>query len=139
MSGKGYSSLFVSHGAPTLPISDVPARAFLSGLGSTLPRPRAIVALSPHWLAGGVEIKSPERYRTWHDFGGFPEELYDIQYTPAGEPAVAARVLELLRLPDFTIPLRRIQGRRNLHDRNVRGRKHQHQRHPDAVIEARVG
>ncbi len=97
MSGKGYSSLFISHGAPTLPISDIPAREFLSRLGPALPRPRAIVALSPHWLAGGIEIKSPERYRTWHDFGGFPEELYRLQYAPQGEPAVAARVLELLR------------------------------------------
>jgi len=92
-----WSSLFISHGAPTLPISDIPARGFLSGLGPALARPRAIVALSPHWMADGIEIKSPERYRTWHDFGGFPEELYRLQYTPAGEPAVAARVLELLR------------------------------------------
>ena len=92
-----YSSLFLSHGAPTLPISDIPARDFLRELGGTLPRPRAIVALSPHWVTAGVEVKSPARYRTWHDFGGFPEELYQIQYTPEGEPAVAARVLELLQ------------------------------------------
>lgn len=91
------SSLFVSHGAPTLPISDIPARDFLRQLGTGLRRPRAIVALSPHWVTATVEVKSPARYRTWHDFGGFPEELYRIQYMPAGEPAVAARVLELLQ------------------------------------------
>jgi 4,5-DOPA dioxygenase extradiol len=97
VSGAGFSSLFISHGAPTLPISDIPARDFLASLGASLPRPRAIVALSPHWLAGGIEVKSPARYQTWHDFGGFPEELYRLQYSPQGDSAVAARVLELLR------------------------------------------
>lgn len=91
-----YASLFVSHGAPTLPISDIPARDFLRKLGEALPRPRAIVALSPHWVTAGVEVKSPVRYSTWHDFGGFPEELYQIQYTPAGDTALARHVLEAL-------------------------------------------
>lgn len=93
----GFSSLFISHGAPTLPISQLPAREFLVQLGQQLPRPRAIVAVSPHWMAGANEVKSPARYRTWHDFGGFPEELYRLQYAPAGEPAVAKRVMELLK------------------------------------------
>ena len=57
-----YSSLFISHGAPTLPISDLPAREFLLQLGQALPRPTAIVALSPHWLTGDLEVKSPTRY-----------------------------------------------------------------------------
>ena len=91
-----YASLFVSHGAPTLPITDIPARAALKHLGTALERPRAIVTLSPHWMTGGVEVKAPKRYQTWHDFGGFPEELYDIQYTPAGDPALAQRVLDLI-------------------------------------------
>ena len=90
---KRWSSLFISHGAPTLPMEDSPARTFLQELGGKLPRPTAIVALSPHWMTRGVEVKSPERFTTWHDFGGFPEELYQIQYTPAGDAALAARVL----------------------------------------------
>ena len=68
----GFASLFVSHGAPTLPISDIPARGFFKDLGILVPHPRAIVALSPHWPTRGIEVKSPARYRTWHDFGGFP-------------------------------------------------------------------
>lgn len=92
-----YSSLFISHGAPTLAISDIPARKFLEGLGRVLRRPRAIVAVSPHWMPGALQVKSPQRYLTWHDFGGFPQELYQLQYTPTGEPAVAARVHELLK------------------------------------------
>lgn len=97
MAATSYVSLFLSHGAPTLPISDVPARAFLQQLGRDLPRPRAIVVLSPHWLTGAVEVKAPARYRTWHDFGGFPEELYELQYTPRGEPDIAQRTLALLQ------------------------------------------
>ncbi len=90
-------SLFISHGAPTLPLEQSPARRFLETLGRDLPRPRAIVALSPHWMTSGIEVKSPPRFKTWHDFGGFQDELYRIRYEPAGEPALAERVLELLR------------------------------------------
>jgi 4,5-DOPA dioxygenase extradiol len=95
------ASLFISHGAPTLPLEDSPARRFLETLGRELPRPKAIVALSPHWLTGRIEVKSPARFKTWHDFGGFPEELYRIRYEPAGESALAPRVLALLREGGF--------------------------------------
>lgn len=94
---KDFSSLFISHGAPTLPISDLPARAFLEGLARELPRPRAIIVQSPHWLTRELEIKAPARYQTWHDFGGFPEALYRIEYTPPGEAGLAARTLDALR------------------------------------------
>ena len=92
-----YASLFISHGAPTLPLEHSPACKFLETLGRGLPRPKAIVALSPHWQTGGIEVKSPSRFDTWHDFGGFPDELYRIRYEPAGDPALARRVLALLR------------------------------------------
>ena len=92
-----FSSLFISHGAPTLPMENSPARRFLESLGQQLPKPSAIVVLSPHWMTRGLEVKSPERFETWHDFGGFPEELYRLKYTPRGEPVLATRVLELLR------------------------------------------
>lgn len=91
-----YSSLFVSHGAPTLPISGLPAREFLAQLGATLPRPRAIVAVSPHWMTRTRAVKSPERYTTWHDFGGFPAELYTLRYEAPGSAGLRADVLHRL-------------------------------------------
>ncbi len=91
-----FSSLFISHGAPTLPISRLPAREFLAGLGGHLPRPRAIVAVSPHWLTRERTVKSPPRFTTWHDFSGFPDELYDLEYAAPGDPRLRDRVRDLL-------------------------------------------
>jgi 4,5-DOPA dioxygenase extradiol len=91
------AALFVSHGSPTLPLDDVPARAFLRGLGPHLPRPRAIVAVSAHTVACGVLVGSAPRMHAVHDFGGFPEALYRLRYDPPGDPALATRVAYRLR------------------------------------------
>lgn len=69
-------SLFVSHGAPTLPLDDCPARQFLSGLGQTLPRPNAILAVSAHWDTDTPAVNRVQVNETIYDFRGFPEALY---------------------------------------------------------------
>jgi len=89
-------SLFVSHGSPTFAIDPGRAGPLLTELGRKLPRPRAIVVLSPHWMTRGVRVASTASPETIHDFGGFPDELYRIQYPAPGSPDVAARVLTLL-------------------------------------------
>jgi len=91
-----FSSLFVSHGAPTLPLSGLPARTFLAELGQQLARPKAIVVVSPHWMTRERAVKSPPRFTTWHDFQGFPEELYTLEYQAPGDARVRDRVRELL-------------------------------------------
>jgi 4,5-DOPA dioxygenase extradiol len=90
-------SLFVSHGAPTLILEDVPARRFLASYGATLPRPDAIVAVSAHDIARGVAVGTSARHTTVHDFYGFPAPLYDLRYEPPGDPALAAEVIAMLR------------------------------------------
>ncbi len=94
-------SLFLSHGAPTLPLTDTPARAFLQELGGKLPRPKAILVISAHWETAIPMVSAVERNDTIHDFGGFPRALYELQYPAAGSPLVAARVSELLRTSGF--------------------------------------
>ncbi len=89
-------TLFLSHGAPTLPLSPSPARDFLAGLAATMPRPRAIVVASAHWETARPEVSAAPHPRTIHDFRGFPEALYRITYAAPGDPALAARVRELL-------------------------------------------
>lgn len=100
---QAFAGLFVSHGAPTLPLEQHPARTFLQELGARLPPPRAIVAMSPHWQTDGLFAKAPPRFETWHDFGGFPDELYRLEYRPPGEPLLRDRVAALLR--DAGMPL----------------------------------
>lgn len=89
-------SLFLSHGAPDLLLSDVPARDFLGELGGKLPRPDAIVIASAHHEARGVTVRAPARFRTWHDFGNFDRRLFDMRYEPEGDAALADEVMRLL-------------------------------------------
>lgn len=88
-------SIFVSHGAPTLVLSDAPARAFLAGLGQQIPRPTGIVAVSAHWTTDLPAVSLVRRPDTIHDFYGFPEELYRLRYDAPGAPALAEKVARL--------------------------------------------
>lgn len=90
-------ALFVSHGAPSLVLEDVPARAFLAGLFGRLPqRPRAILAVSAHWETARPALTAAPRQRAWHDFRGFPEALYRLDYAPPGDPALAEAIADRL-------------------------------------------
>jgi 4,5-DOPA dioxygenase extradiol len=88
-------TIFVSHGAPTLILEDRPARAFLASLGSLLPRPKAIVAVSAHWDTDVPAVSGAHRPSTIHDFYGFPEPLYRLRYDAPGAPELAGRVAAL--------------------------------------------
>ncbi|WP_318246120.1 DODA-type extradiol aromatic ring-opening family dioxygenase [Stappia indica] len=90
-------ALFISHGAPSLPLEDCPARNFLSTLASRLPRPRAIVVMSAHYEAASVRVGASAHPETVHDFRGFPAQLYEMTYPAPGDPALAARIAALLR------------------------------------------
>jgi 4,5-DOPA dioxygenase extradiol len=91
-----FPAVFVSHGAPTLPIEVSPARDFLSGLGKTLGKPEAILVVSAHWETGEAAVSAVVRPETMHDFFGFPQELYRLAYPAPGAPALASRVSKLL-------------------------------------------
>lgn len=89
-------SLFLGHGAPTLALGTQPAAAFLRRLGHELPAPKAVVVVSPHRQGRSFDPGAASQFSAWHDFGGFPEELYELRYDPPGDPALAARVGELI-------------------------------------------
>ena len=71
------------------------SRAFRA-LGENLARPRAILAISAHWYVAGTFLTGDERPRTIHDFGGFPRELYEVQYPAPGDAGLARRAADLL-------------------------------------------
>lgn len=79
-------SLFLSHGSPMLAIEDSAAGRFLDGLGGQLPHPKAIVVASAHFMADRPMLGGHARPHTVHDFGGFPEPLYQIRYPARANP-----------------------------------------------------
>jgi 4,5-DOPA dioxygenase extradiol len=89
-------SLFVSHGAPTFAIEPGLAGPKLTALGHALPRPRAVLVVSPHWMTPSPRVSLASRPQTIHDFGGFDPALYEITYPVEGHPELARRALELL-------------------------------------------
>ncbi|MGC4000849.1 MAG: 4,5-DOPA dioxygenase extradiol [Anaeromyxobacter sp.] len=89
-------ALFLGHGNPMNALEDNAwSRAFRE-LGRALPRPKAILAISAHWYADGTFATGDEQPETIHDFGGFPDALYRIEYPAPGDPALARRTVGLL-------------------------------------------
>jgi 4,5-DOPA dioxygenase extradiol len=97
--------IFVSHGAPTLVLEDIPARDFLAGLGDKVGRPDAIVVASAHWETPAPMVGAPQRFDTIHDFYGFPAAMYQLRYAPAGDRAVAGKVVAALQAAGFSAGL----------------------------------
>jgi 4,5-DOPA dioxygenase extradiol len=88
--------VFLGHGSPMNAVEDnVWSRRFRD-LAGELPHPKAILAVSAHWYVAGTFTTATERPETIHDFGGFPDELYRVQYPAPGDPALARRVVGLL-------------------------------------------
>ncbi|MBN4064246.1 4,5-DOPA dioxygenase extradiol [Dehalococcoides mccartyi] len=90
--------LFVGHGNPMNAILDTEYGREWTRIGATVPRPNAILCISAHWLTpGSTQVTAMDLPKTIHDFGGFPQELFDAQYPVPGAPDYARKTIELIR------------------------------------------
>lgn len=91
-------AIYVSHGSPMLALEPGPLGAAFAELGAALRQqaPRAVLVVSAHWIYSTLAVTVRERQEAWHDFGGFPAELYALRYDVPGSPALAERVKSLV-------------------------------------------
>ncbi|MCM3567952.1 dioxygenase [Neobacillus mesonae] len=103
-------SLFIAHGAPLLAIEDNEYTQFLSQLGQTMPRPKAIVLFSAHWESNVQKVSKVDQYSTIYDFGGFDEALYRIQYPAKGDEQISKEIEELFTKNDVSFEIETQRG-----------------------------
>lgn len=94
-------SLYISHGSPMLALEPGASGPALARLAGELPKPRAIVIVSAHWENNELLVSGNPQPETWHDFGGFPKALFEVQYPAPGDPQLAAEVVQLLKRSDL--------------------------------------
>ena len=98
-SSKRMPVLFIGHGSPMNAIEENEFTRSLSKLGTTLPRPKAILCISAHWLTEGTWVTHMPQPKTIHDFGGFPQALFDVQYPAPGSPDLADLIRAEVKTP----------------------------------------
>jgi len=107
---KQMPSLFISHGAPDILLSGHQSIDAMRSLAARLPRPRAIVIISAHWTDDPIGITTGERLPTIHDFSGFQNELYAMQYPAIGDDMLSIDIAQRLEVQGLAYKLHGQRG-----------------------------
>jgi 4,5-DOPA dioxygenase extradiol len=89
-------AIFFGHGNPMNALALNEWSNAWAAIGASVPRPRAVLCISAHWYMPGTLVTAMRAPRTIRDFGGFPQELFDVEYPAPGDPELARRLQELL-------------------------------------------
>jgi 4,5-DOPA dioxygenase extradiol len=89
-------AVFVGHGTPMNAAQDNGFTKTLSAFAGSIPKPKAVLCVSAHWVSDGTFVTGSENPEQIYDFYGFPQELYEIKYRPKGSVSLAKRTAELL-------------------------------------------
>ncbi len=89
--------LFLGHGSPMNAIAENEFVTGFRNIAKEIPKPNAILCVSAHWETKGTFVTAMEKPITIHDFGGFPKELFEVQYPAPGNPDLAKETKELIK------------------------------------------
>lgn len=95
--------IFIGHGSPMNAVESNDFTAMLAGLRELYPSPKTILCISAHWMTEGSWVTHMENPKTIHDFYGFPQALFDVQYPAPGNPKLAEEISERIKVPTVSL------------------------------------